>query len=115
MAITDHEKELINYASACLFQTLIKANPFSNNFVGDAARQMAGSVDDSARSFAFSLIQALERINKQNEILQRQIAMESKVEAERRAQQTRRTSLFVAGPVALIVVFISEGIKYLFS
>lgn len=115
MAITEHEKELIDYASSCLFQTLIRANPFSNGFVSDAAHQMAASVDNSACSFARVLVQTLERINAQNETLQRQIALESKAEAERRAQQTRRMSLIVAGPVALVVVLISEAIKFLFS
>ena len=115
MAITEHEKELIDYASSCLFQTLIRANPFPNGLVSDAAHQMAASVDNSACSFARVLVQTLERINAQNETLQRQIALESKAEAERRAQQTRRMSLIVAGPVALVVGLISEAIKFLFS
>lgn len=112
MAITNHEKELIDYAADRLCDVLLRANPLPLDAPERVARPIASQVDASLMHNMNQLIANMAQMNQLNQEFQKTLAQQTAEEEKARHKITVRTSVLVAGPFSLAVALIIEAAKF---
>ncbi len=107
MAISEHEKELIDYAAERIRIALSLSNPWPLDTPAQLMKSIDNAVDKSAHNMSIDICNTLRELNKQNI----QQAKEADLSEERRHQETIRTTYKVSIPVAIFVTLIAELIK----
>lgn len=115
MAISQHEKELIDYAANVFEQALQRANPFPIDTPDKINRCLSTAIDKSARNMAVELAAKMEKLNAENLLTKKQLANQAADEAKARTIEARRTAIFTAGPVTIVVYLIVEVFKKFLS
>lgn len=112
MAITAHEKELIDYAADRLFDVLLRANPLPLDAPERVARPIASQVDASLMVSINQLIANMARMNQLNQQFQEALAQQTAKAEDKRNKITIRTSFWTAGPLSLLIAILIEAAKY---
>ena len=112
MALTDHEKELIDYAADRLYDILLRANPLPLDAPERVARPIASQVDASLMHNMNQLITNMAKMNELNQQFQKTLAEQTAKNENKRNKVTIRTSFWTAGPLTLLVMALIEVAKY---
>ncbi len=122
MPISQHEKEIIDYAASQLFLTLTRANPFPIDAPDKISNNLSLAIDMAAHNMSIAITENLKQINEQNRKFQEELHRQNLVfraeiakQSAQDAAKTRRIAIFTAGPLAIAVALLADPIKWVFK